>query len=327
MSEIKTTVEGLRSVIADDVIAAAAEKFAPLTADTKDGYRDVKEAIAWCRTQRVAIEAKRKVLNEDALRWQRQVNAEAKRLTGSIEAIEDPLKAKKQAVDDEVERKRKELEEQHRLRINDRIEQYLKETGRQVSFAVAESMTDDEFWQALEVGREEKRKVDAEAARIAREEADRREALRVESERIAAERAELERQKEELRQAQERLKQAEREQVDESSLRMAAAEEVLDGLRADQEAFETFGQRWTAAGAEAAITRCDTVLDVVVSDRWSLLQSLKPQIYEAFESLRNSSAVLSNLLSNGSTQDLYSKANTIDVLIRDLEAEIKSNVG
>jgi wyosine [tRNA(Phe)-imidazoG37] synthetase (radical SAM superfamily) len=69
------------------------------------------------------------------------------------------------------------------------------------------------------------------------------------------------------------------------------------------------------------------VLDVVVSDRWSLLQSLQPQIYEVFESLRKSSGVLSKLLSNGSTQDLYSKANAIDVLIGDLEAEIKSNVG
>jgi chromosome segregation ATPase len=327
MSEIKTTIEGLRAIIADDVIAEVAMTFAPLQASTKDGYEEVKRAIGWCRTKRGEIEAKRKVLNEDALRWQRQVNAEAKRLTGLIEAIEDPLKVKKKSVDDEVERKRKELEEQHRRRINDRIEQYLKATGRQMLFAVAESMTDDFFWQALEVGREEKRKADAEAARIAKEEADCREALRVESERIAAERAELERQKEELRLAQERLKQAEREKVDESSQRMAAAEELLDGLRADQEAFETFGQRWTAAGAEAAIARCDTVLDVVVSDRWSLLQSLQPQIYEVFESLRKSSGVLSKLLSNGSTQDLYSKANAIDVLIGDLEAEIKSNVG
>lgn len=327
MSEIKMTVDGLRAIIADDVIAEVARNFAPLQADTKDGYAEVKKAIGWCRTKRSEIEAKRKVLNEDALRWQRLVNSEAKRITGLIEAIEDPLKAKKQSVDDEVERKRKELENQRVEFVNNRIATFVKLTGNPCSIRDAENWSDEEFASHLETARMEKKRADAEAARVAREREELARALQAEQDKLAAERAELERQKEELRQAQERLKQAEREQVDESSLRMAAAEELLDGLRADQDAFETFGQRWTAAGAEAAIARCDTVLDVVVSDRRSLLQSLKPQIYEAFESLRKSSAVLSNLLSNGSTQDLYSKANAIDVLICDLEAEIKSNVG
>ena len=198
-TEVKPVVEGLRSVIADDVIAAAAEKFGPLTADTKEGYRDVKEAIAWCRTQRGAVKAKRKNLNEEALKWQRTVNAEAKRITSNLEAIEEPLKAKKQAVDDEVERKRAELEAKHQAWINGRIAESVEATGKPITTEEAETWSDEQFAEHLEAGRKAKAEADAkakaEAARLAQEEADRKAKIQAEQDQIAADRAALARQK------------------------------------------------------------------------------------------------------------------------------------
>jgi hypothetical protein len=200
-TEVKPVVEGLRSVIADDVIAAAAEKFGPLTADTKEGYRDIKEAIAWCRNQRGAVEAKRKNLNEEALKWQRTVNAEAKRITSSLEAIEEPLKAKKQAVDDKVERDRAELAAKHQAWIDGRIAESVKVTGKPISTAEAETWTDEQFAEHLEAGRKARAEADAkakaEAARLAQEEADRKAEIKAEQDQIAADRAALARQKDE----------------------------------------------------------------------------------------------------------------------------------
>jgi alkylated DNA nucleotide flippase Atl1 len=120
MSALQPTVEELRTIIADDTIAQWKADFASLDASTSEGYSDVKDAIGICRKTRTSIEATRKSLNENALRWQRTVNAEAKRITALIEEVEEPLKAKKQAVDDEVERKRKELEEKRRSVIQGR---------------------------------------------------------------------------------------------------------------------------------------------------------------------------------------------------------------
>jgi hypothetical protein len=198
-TEVKPVVEGLRSVIADDVIAAAAEKFGPLTADTKEGYRDVKEAIAWCRTQRGAVEAKRKNLNEEALKWQRTVNAEAKRITSSLEAIEEPLKAKKQAVDDKVERERAELAAKHQAWINGRIAESVEATGKPITTEEAETWTDEQFAEHLEAGRKAKAEADAkakaEAARLAQEDADRKAKIKAEQDQIAADREALVRQK------------------------------------------------------------------------------------------------------------------------------------
>jgi hypothetical protein len=198
-TEVKPVVEGLRSVIADDVIAAAAEKFGPLSADTKEGYRDVKEAIAWCRNQRGAVEAKRKNLNEEALKWQRTVNAEAKRITSSLEAIEEPLKSKKQAVDDKVEQERAELAAKHQAWIDGRISESVKVTGKPISTAEAESWTDEQFAEYIEAGRKAKAEADAkakaEAATLAQEEADRKAKIKDEQDQIAADKAALARQK------------------------------------------------------------------------------------------------------------------------------------
>jgi len=271
-TEVKPVVEGLRSVIADDVIAAAAEKFGPLTADTKEGYRDVKEAIAWCRTQRGAVEAKRKNLNEEALKWQRTVNAEAKRITSSLEAIEEPLKSKKQAVDDKVERERAELAAKHQARIDGRISESVKMTGKPISTAEAESWTDEQFAEHIEAGRKAKAEADAkakaEAARLAQEEAERAQALQAERDRLAAERAEFER---------ERAKQ--QEELDRLRYKQRLREQELEAerLRAEEKAIAEAAARL----APSLKAEPDTGLAVVSSCEAEAAEDLKGESRDA----------------------------------------------
>lgn len=80
----------------------------------KEGYEAVRKAIADVRALRSGIENKRKELIEFPLKFQREVNAEAKRITAELEAIEGPLKDKKAYIDNEAERLRKEEEERKR---------------------------------------------------------------------------------------------------------------------------------------------------------------------------------------------------------------------
>lgn len=90
----------------DAAIAEAREKFAGLTFDTPKNYDAGTKALAVLRSWRTGIEKVRVAANADALAWQRNNNAEAKRLTLQIEEIERPLKEAKQAIDDEKERKK-----------------------------------------------------------------------------------------------------------------------------------------------------------------------------------------------------------------------------
>jgi chemosensory pili system protein ChpA (sensor histidine kinase/response regulator) len=206
--ELQPAVVPLRTIIADEEIARWKMEFESLDASTSEGYEQVKRAVAVCRKTRSMIEEKRKFLNEEALKHQRTVNAEAKRITGLIEEVEEPLKAKKQAVDDEVERKRKELEEKRRAMIQGRIDDFVKQTGESLPWATAEALSDSEFEFALQLGRLEKqRKDEAEAARI---EAERIERERIEAERKAAQ-EELARLKAEQAAEQKKLREAKAE--------------------------------------------------------------------------------------------------------------------
>ena len=104
---------------------------------TKD-YEGVKKAIAACRKLRTSVEKKRKELVADAVKWQKAVNTEAKRVTGLIAEVEDPLKDSKQLVDDEKERlrleeERRKKEEEDRARQEElnRIQEEKEELARQ----------------------------------------------------------------------------------------------------------------------------------------------------------------------------------------------------
>lgn len=83
-------------------------------ASTKDGYNKIKSALKVLTPLRTGVEKKRQELKKDALEWGRKVDSEAKRITGRIEALENPYKDAKKEEDD-----RKKRMEQERI---DRLE-------------------------------------------------------------------------------------------------------------------------------------------------------------------------------------------------------------
>jgi hypothetical protein len=199
-------VKGLSEVAAESVISAWKEEFSKLTADTKEGYEEVRKAIRLCVSKRTEIDDTRKGLNEEALKWQRTVNAEAKRLTALIVEIEEPLKEKKKAVDDEAARFKAELEAKQKAFVDGRIAKFVELTGKPCTTEQAETWTDVEYFEALEVCRAERAQAEAEAARIALEEQAKREALQAEQSKLAAERAEFERERAKQQEELDRLR-------------------------------------------------------------------------------------------------------------------------
>jgi hypothetical protein len=199
-------VKGLTEVAAESVISAWKEEFSKLTADTKEGYEEVRKAIRLCVSKRTEIDDTRKGLNEEALKWQRTVNAEAKRLTALIVEIEEPLKEKKKAVDDEAARFKAELEAKQKAFVDGRIAKFVELTGKPCTTEQAETWTDAEYFEALEAGRVERAQAEAEAARIALEEQAKREALQAEQSKLAAERAEFERERAKQQEELDRLR-------------------------------------------------------------------------------------------------------------------------
>lgn len=159
-------------------------------------YAKVTKGIGVCRTLRTQVEKCRKDLKEDSLAYGRRVDAEAKRLTAMLEQIEEPLKAEKQRIDEEKERAKKAAEEAKRLKLESRLNDLSSINARVNPLIVAE-WSEDEFQKQFEVAKgifeAAQREAQAEAERLAREEADRQEAMRIERERLAAERAELDR--------------------------------------------------------------------------------------------------------------------------------------
>lgn len=222
------------TLISDAAIAEFREKFSGLSADTKEGYEDVRRAIAVCRTTRTGIERKRKELNQDAQAWIKIVNSEAARLTIEVESIEDPLKAMKQAVDDQRERLRAQAEAARVQKINDRLTAFLTFTGCACSLENAQKWSDEQFAREL-ASAQEAYQARLEAERLAEEqrqrlEAERQEQIRKQQEEIERQRAELEAQRERIRAEQEearlkheaeleriRAEQAERDRIEQEN--------------------------------------------------------------------------------------------------------------
>ena len=91
----------------DAAIAKLSERYMPLTIagiDDTEGFREVHSARMVCKNHRVDIEKTRKALKEDALKFGRIVDGEAKRLTALLEPIETHLETEEKRVADEKER-------------------------------------------------------------------------------------------------------------------------------------------------------------------------------------------------------------------------------
>ena len=185
-----------------------------VVADVKDlqGYSFIVDGMKSLKKTRTSIEKRRKELTEPALKYQRELKAEADRLTERIETIETHLDKQKQWFENATKA------EQERV-FNLRIAQ-LTENGFELSngFYIAgaihlsgdkvKSLDDSEFNFYIEQGKKEKARKEAEKQLLAEQQKAMQEAqleiqrlreeLAKERERVAKERAELEAQKQAL---------------------------------------------------------------------------------------------------------------------------------
>ncbi|SDG86717.1 Protein of unknown function [Pseudomonas flavescens] len=93
----------------DAALASLRERYQTVPdANTEEGYAFVKDGIKELTGLRTKLEAARKAAKEPHLQAGRILDAEAKRITTALVALEDPMKAAKKLVDDRIERERQE---------------------------------------------------------------------------------------------------------------------------------------------------------------------------------------------------------------------------
>jgi hypothetical protein len=237
-AEIVEPKPGLPAInlgVTDATIDHMKEQYAALDCSNAANYEMTRQAISTCRGLRVQAEKTKKKLNENALAWQRTVNAEYKRIEGRLLEIETPLQEKKDAVDNEKERLRQEKEEKERLELEAKIKaerdalEAQEKAEREAEAARVKAEQDaraeelrkaeEELTAKLKAMRDEKAKQDEldriERERIAKEQADKQAITDAENKRIAdeqrIEREKLDAQREALRVEQERLERIETE--------------------------------------------------------------------------------------------------------------------
>lgn len=108
----------------DAKIAQAAEKFMPLTIkdmDDKVGYATVHEGRMVVKGMRIMVEKHAKKVREKAVKFQKAVLTEEKRVIGLIQPIEDHLADEESRVDEEKARIKIEAEKKEADRIQTRV--------------------------------------------------------------------------------------------------------------------------------------------------------------------------------------------------------------
>ena len=243
--------------VADAAIGQMAEKYLPLKIngiDDKTGYKIVHEARMICKSTRVKVEKHGKEMRENAVKYQKAVITEEKRILGLIEPIETHLQTEEKAVDDAVEAIKQEAARKEAARIQARIDRLeadygmglfgqnyklpFEAPGTEVPLALLKVCTDEQFEKfcaAIQaaVGKEQIRVAEIEQKRLIEEKRMAEIALEQETERqrlaaVALAQAEEER-KARLR---EKLEADERERK-ETEIR--AAQKKIDDERAEWE--------------------------------------------------------------------------------------------
>lgn len=96
----ETTTQVVKYDITEAALTELETKYKDVPdAQTKDGYDEIREALAVIVTTRTDIEKQRKLLKKDALEYGRLVDSEAKRITTRIQGVEAPLRDAKNMVD------------------------------------------------------------------------------------------------------------------------------------------------------------------------------------------------------------------------------------
>lgn len=182
--------------VADAVIAQMAEKYLPLKIngiDDKPGYKAVHEARMVVKNTRVKVEKHGKEMREDAVKYQKAVIAEEKRIVALMEPIEAHLSAEEKAIDDALEAIKQEAARKEAERIQKRIERLegygmgliggiyklpFDAPGTEFPAVLVKTCTDEQYEKFCTAIQEVK---DKEVARLAKIEADRK----AEEERLA----------------------------------------------------------------------------------------------------------------------------------------------
>jgi len=168
-------------------------------------YKAVTNGIAVVRDLRVSVEATRKALKEESLAWGRKVDAEAKRITEQLKAIETPLRLVKQQIDDAKEAAKKAAESARIAEVERRLKSF-EDLEYSISPYRVERFSDAEFCDELEKASakfrevlaaraEAKAKAEADRLKAIADEAARAEAMRIEREQLAVERKKLDAEK------------------------------------------------------------------------------------------------------------------------------------
>ena len=231
----------------------------------KGGLALVRVGRLECKGIRVAIEKRRKQYNSGALDFTRTVNSKAKEATAPVLILETSLKAEEDRIKAEIAEikaaKIREAEERLQSRVN-----LLQRFGKQVSLVNPKAMSDDEFQAAYDKAKAEH---EAEQARLAQEEQDRKnkeEAERVEREakeeedrkalaaveaRLAEQRAEQERIAAEQTEKEEAFRVEQDRIAKEQADKEDAIKEKEDALAAEKQTIEN-DKKIDAAKKEAA---------------------------------------------------------------------------
>lgn len=178
----------------------------------KQGYELVDAARKECVKARTSIDKVHKELKAESLKYCQELDAEKRRLTAKVEAIEGHLQDELDVVKKEQARIKKEQEDAtYAIRLK-----MLTAAGGFIPEAVIRSMNDEAFARAVEEAslatqrrKEAEAKAAAEEAERKRIAAEQAEANRIEAERLAAERAEFQRQQAEQAAERKRLQDIE----------------------------------------------------------------------------------------------------------------------
>ena len=194
--------------ITDTAIAKIKTDYMGLTVKNPqdvEGYEQVHQARMDVKNRRVEVEKTRKKLKQDALDYGRAVDAEAKRITGLLEPVENYLQEQEDIVAKEKERIKKEEEEKEKQRIQQRIDRLFalgitfNNINYQLPFAceysvpsaIINTCPDEQF---DEIFNKFQLLIDNEKKRLADEEAKKKE----EEEKLAAQKAEQEKEAQRL---------------------------------------------------------------------------------------------------------------------------------
>lgn len=264
------------AIVKYDITAAAIAEYKRLymalvitDIEDKEQFEAVRSARLFIKGKRVEVEKRRKELNSDALRWQKEVNSDAKKIFIELEPIENHLQTEEDKVTEAEKRKKEESAQRERDRVQGMVDS-LAEHGHHIAFADAEKLTWDEYTELLEWTKathaEAQRKAQEEAqarlAEDARLKAEREEIERIKAEHAAqeaeirkqqqAEAAKLaeERRKIEEAQAEERRKiAAERKAIEDEKARIAADEQA----KREAEAAKIEAERLAKEATEKAV--------------------------------------------------------------------------